>query len=402
MFEVFRPLRHRTFAMLWGSTLLANIGFWMQDVTLGWLVAGLTSSPSQVAMVATMGMLPAFLFALPAGALGDSVDRRQLLLVAQTLTIALLLLLAWFIASGTLRIGHILAFAFCAGTLTALAGPARQTILPTLVGPEDLRGAVVLGSIGFNGSRAVGPMIGGVVLAAFGPLAAVIGYTISCICVGIVLMAWRPPPTEKTAARLWRDMQDGVSYVLGQPVLRRPLFATVLYFMLVSPLWAFAPLIAKGYAAGDSAVFGLFMMSVGLGAVTGGISPRLNGKKGMASALTTGSLLTAGAFAVIACRAALPLSLAGFFAAGLGWIGVSAGINTHVLMASDARFRTRSISIVMIVFAAGISAGSAIWGQVARVIGISWSFAAAAGLLLGLGLFMLGLRQPRVRRATAL
>jgi hypothetical protein len=128
----------------------------------------------------------------------------------------------------------------------------------------------------------------------------------------------------------------------------------------------------------------MFMMSIGLGAVLGGFVPRLNGGQGYFPSVRNSAALTALAFFVIALSSQVAVALVGFLLAGIGWIGISAGINSHVLLETDQRYRARMIAVVMIVFSGSLSAGSILWGQLARHIGILPCFVVAGGLLLTL------------------
>jgi MFS family permease len=395
MRDLVAPLRERTFLLMWSANLLANLGFWMQDVTLGWLVSGLTSSPSQVALIPAAAMLPTFLLSLPAGALGDLVDARKLLIGIQAAIVGTLLCLAIAIKLDHLTIAGLLVFAFVSGTFNALASPSRQAILPSIVGRDNVRSAVMLGSISFNGSRAVGPLIGGALLAAFGPFEAVLAYAAACCAVLGAFCAWNYKPAPRRARiDMLGNVTEGLRYAWSNGSLYRPLATSALYFVCVSPLWAFVPLIAKGFAAGNSGVFGLFMMSIGLGAVLGGFVPHLNGSKGYFPSLRNSAALTALAFLVIALAPSLAVSLGGFLLAGIGWIGVSAGINSHVLLETDERFRARMIAVVMIVFSGSLSLGSVVWGQAARHVGMLPCFVVASVLLLTLAAIA-ALRQAR-------
>jgi MFS family permease len=399
MRDLVAPLRERTFLLMWSANLLANLGFWMQDVTLGWLVSGLTSSPSTVALVPAAAMLPTFLLSLPAGALGDIVDARKLLIGIQVAIIAVLLCLAVAIRLDHLTITGLLVFAFVSGTFNALASPSRQAILPSIVGRDNVRSAVMLNSISFNGSRAVGPLIGGLLLAAFGPFEAVLAYAGACVAVLGAFCVWKSRPTPRTQKiDMLGNVMDGLRYAWNDSGLFRPLATAAVYFVCVSPLWAFVPLIAKSFAAGNTGVFGLFMMSIGLGAVLGGFVPKLNGGQGYFLSVRNSAALTAVAFLVIALSTHVPMALVGFLLAGVGWIGISAGINSHVLLETDQRYRARMIAVVMIVFSGSLSAGSILWGQLARRIGIFPCFVVAGGLLLVLAAAV-ALRQMRDARA---
>jgi MFS family permease len=400
MSMLLRPLRQRTFALLWGATLLSNLGFWVQDITLGWLIAGLTSSPSLVALVPAAAMLPTFIFSLPAGAFGDAVDRRMFLIVSQMLLVVLLVGFAVLVGLDRVTVPMLVTFAFIHGTLAAITSPTRQAILPSVVDEENVRGAVLLSAVGFNGSRAVGPMLGGLVLAYFGAVAAIVTYAFSCLAVAFALYRWKQHPEPRQPLRLLALSSEGIAYVWHQPAMRRALGLTSLYFLAVAPLWAFAPLIAKGFAEGNSRIFGLFMMALGLGAVIGGLNRRLTAHARFGTVLAIGGTLSAVALAIIGLSDSIALTLAGYFIAGLGWIGVSAGINAYVLLEAKPQFRSRAISIVLIVFSGGLGLGSLLWGQVGRLASLPSTFLAAAVALMILSAFAL-IGELRHRYASA-
>ena len=384
MADLFRPLRRPVFSRLWGATMLAHLGFWVQDTTLGWLIVGLTASPQQVALVPVAAMLPMFLLALPAGALGDMVDRRRLLLVTQTFLVLALAIFVAALLADAVTIGGVLLFALVSGTLNALSGPSRQSILPQLVPKDEVRAAVTLGAIGFNASRAIGPMVGGVLLAALGAPAALAAYAISCVLVALAIASWREERQPTGELRLGRDLVAGLRYMFGTPTLRNALLLSTAFFVAIAPLWAFLPLVAKGFANGDSGIFSLFMMAVGSGAVIGGFSGHLNGRNGFLPSFRNGALVAAAGLTVTGLATTMVPTLVGLFLAGLGWIGVSAGINTHVLLESETAFRSRAIALTMVAFAGGLALGSTVWGQIARLIGVAGSYEASAAILTAL------------------
>ncbi len=175
------PLRHPAFRSLWLAVLVANIGTWMQNVGAGWLMTDLTDSPLLVALVQAATSLPAFLAALPAGALADLVDRRRLLMATQAWMLAAALVLAGLTAAGQVTPGVLLALTFALGLGQAVYVPGWQASVPELVPTADLPQAVALGSVSFNAARAIGPALGGVVIALSGPEAVFALNAVSCV-----------------------------------------------------------------------------------------------------------------------------------------------------------------------------------------------------------------------------
>src|SRR5882672_10207660 len=160
------PLRESVFRALWIATIISNVGTWMQDVGESWLMTSLTPSPVLVALVETAGSLPVVLLALPAGALADVVDRRRLLLVMQIWMCVAASAMGVLALMGGMTPGRLLLLTFLLGIGTAMSNPAWQAITPELVPPDELPAAVALGAVGFNIARAIGPALGGFIVAA--------------------------------------------------------------------------------------------------------------------------------------------------------------------------------------------------------------------------------------------
>src|SRR5690242_2233862 len=147
------PLAIPSFRAIWLASLASNIGIWLGNVGTAWLMTELRPTPVMVTLVQAASSLPVFLFALPAGAVGDSVDRRALLVLLQIVSLALSLLLALSTAAGLTTPGVILGASFLFGTLLAFAMPVFQAIVPDLVPRHELAPAVSLNSIGINVAR---------------------------------------------------------------------------------------------------------------------------------------------------------------------------------------------------------------------------------------------------------
>ena len=191
-----RALRHPVYRALWMASVASNLGTWLQSVGASWLMTSLAASATMVAMVQAVTSLPMFLLSLPAGALADVLDRRRLLLVTQSWMLACAVALGLLTAAGLVTPGLLLLFTFLLGLGTALNGPAWQSIVPELVPREELPGAVTLQSIGFNIARAIGPAIGGLLVAAAGPEATFFLNAASFVGVLWVLVRWRRTPME--------------------------------------------------------------------------------------------------------------------------------------------------------------------------------------------------------------
>ena len=162
------PLRDRVFRSLWVAALASNIGSGAHDLAAGWSMASLTKSELLVAALQTAVAVPSFILCVPAGALADVVDRRSLLIwmqLASAVCAGVLAFMAWgeFMLPGVL-----LTFTVLLGIAAAVANPAWQTLMSGMVRPEKIAEASALNSLSMNLARAVGPALGGLVVASLG------------------------------------------------------------------------------------------------------------------------------------------------------------------------------------------------------------------------------------------
>jgi MFS family permease len=155
------PFRSPDFARMSSAQFVSNVGGWMQTVGAQELMLTLTTSASMVALIQTAAGLPVVLLAVPAGAIGDLVDRRRFLIAAQSFMLLAAAVLAVLALAGLLTPWVLLALIFAVGAGQALTSPTWQTLQPELVAPEDRTQAIALGAVNMNLSRAVGPAIGG-------------------------------------------------------------------------------------------------------------------------------------------------------------------------------------------------------------------------------------------------
>ncbi|BBU62925.1 hypothetical protein MSC49_28600 [Methylosinus sp. C49] len=160
--------RHRAFAIIWTATVVSNIGTWMYNAASGWLMTGLDASPMTVSLIQVASSLPMFLFALPAGALADIVDRRRFLIYAEISVTIVAAASAVLVRLDIITPFLLLLCTFLLSIGAALTAPAWQSIVPQLVPRRDLPAAVAGNGVGINISRAIGPALAGVVIGAFG------------------------------------------------------------------------------------------------------------------------------------------------------------------------------------------------------------------------------------------
>src|SRR5947209_91539 len=240
------PLREPLFRSLWIAAVISYTGSWMQTVATGWLMTSLTSSPLWVSLVQVAVSLPVFLIALPAGALADIFDRRKFLLFTQASMVAAATVLGIMTLTSTVTPQILLVFTFLLGVGAVMNDPAWQSLTPDLVPPNQLAAAVALNSAGFNIARAVGPALGGFVIAtccqgtSTGSGRAFLINAVSFFGVILFLYRWKPAKTEirNGTATFMGAIGIGLRYARQEPRIRTVLVRTLLFSIFASVFWA--------------------------------------------------------------------------------------------------------------------------------------------------------------------
>ena len=195
--SLWRPLRSSTFRNLFIADVVSDVGTFMQSVGGAWLMVSLSAGPMYVALVQTASALPFFLLALPAGAIGDIVDRRKVILFTEIWMVLVATILAGLTIAGRMSPVLLLILTFALSAGDAFETPTWRAVLPELVRKEDLPAASALNGIEFNFARAVGPALAGFVIASAGIGAAFVLNTLSFLGVILVVARWKRPAVKR-------------------------------------------------------------------------------------------------------------------------------------------------------------------------------------------------------------
>ncbi len=371
--------------------MVSNIGGWMYSAAAAWLMTTLDSDPLMVSLVQVATALPLFLFALPAGALADIVDKRRLLIVNGVAIFVLSLVFATLVNLEHVTPTLLLLFMFLVSVGTALEAPSWQSIVPQLVPHEDLPGAVAANSVGINISRAIGPALSGIITAAMGIAAPFWINAFSTLATIGALKWWRPlprPARRLPAERFASAIRTGIRYARHNPALRATLFRAVAFFLFASAYWALLPLVARTQIAGGAAVYGLLLGAIGAGALgTAFVLPRLKAKLGADRTVAAGTAGTAVALVLFGIAHQTATALFASLLAGACWIATLSSLNVSAQLALPEWVRGRGLAIYVTVFFGALTLGSTVWGEVAALVGLPAAhMVAAAGALLGIPL----------------
>jgi MFS family permease len=381
----FAPLRHPTFRRLWVAQFISNVGGWMQTVGAQWLMLSLSGSAAYLAFIQSAASLPVLLFAIPAGAMADLIDRRRLLLASTAFMIVASVVLALLTIADVVTPWLLLALLFAVGTGQAWTSPAWQSLQPELVDAEERPQAIALGSVNQNLARAVGPAIGGVVVALTDPSATFLVNAASFAAVVFAVWRWRSAPRSGVGeSSLPREhvvaaMRASGRYVRNSPALRTVLVRAAAFMGCASALWALLPAIASGPLDLGSGGYGLLLGCVGVGAVGGAlVLPRLRSRFAPDPTLAVGSLLVAASAFVLAEVHVVAVAAVALVVAGCGWIVSLATLNSSYQALLPGWIKARGLSYYLIVFQGGTAIGSAIMGVLAGWLGVTEVLAGAA------------------------
>jgi MFS family permease len=270
--SLWRPLHTPTFRNLLIADVVSDIGAFMQSMGAAWLMVSLNAGPLYVALTQTASALPFFIFALPAGAIGDIVDRRRLILYTETWMTVVALVLAVLTITGFITPLSLLILTFALSAGDAFETPSWRATLPELVAKEELPAASALNGIEFNFARAIGPGLAGLVIITAGVGAAFLLNTVSFIGVIVVVARWKravprrtTPPETVMGATI-----AAIRYVRYSPAIRTLLTRSGLVMFFASGLLALLPSLAHIVKNSPSA-YGLLLGCFGLGAVGGAL-----------------------------------------------------------------------------------------------------------------------------------
>jgi MFS family permease len=393
------PLRRRAFRALWIAQFASNAGTWTQTVGAQWLMGDLGGGALPVALVQTATTLPVFLLVLPAGALGDIVDRRRLLLIGQALMVVGAAALAILTAADQMTRVLLLGLIALMGVGQALSVPSFQAIQPELVPREEIPQAALLNGANANVARAIGPALGGVLIAAVGPAGTFALNAVSFVGVLLVLALWRRPADDRPlgAERIRGALRAGARYVRSAPAFGAILGRSLVFMLFASGLWALLPAVARGPLRLGPGGYGLLLGSLGAGAVAGAfVVPRLS--RGMsASVLVAGATLVyAGGMLVVGLIDSVLLVVVVLPAVGLAWIAVQSTLGAAAQVVLPDWARARALAYFQLVFMGGQALGALTWGALAAATSLRIAFVApAAGLVMGA---VLGLRRLALHR----
>jgi len=386
--STFSSLKVPNYRLYFTGQSISLAGTWMQMTAQSWLVLVLTHSSTKLGLVVALQTLPVLFLAPYGGVVADRTDKRKLMVALQIAMGCQALVLGLLTVFGAVTFGDVCALAVVLGLNNAFENSARQAFVREMVGKDNLRNAITLNSVTVNAARAVGPAIGGVLIATVGVGVCFLVNAGSFVAVVASLLimntaALRPSPP---APRASGQLREGVRYAAGTPDIAIPLLMMALVGLLAYEFQVSIPVLARQTFHGGSEAYGFLTAAMGIGAVVGGLFTAARGRTGQRSMIIAG---TAFGIAIIVCAFAPVLALAYAAMLFVGWASVSfiATGNSTIQLASAPSMRGRALALWQVAFQGTTPVGGPLIGWIisiggARVglaVGGASCLAAAAG-----------------------
>lgn len=395
----FSSLKHINYRYLWFGTVFMSAGQWVQQVTLGWLLYDLTGSSVLLGMLNGLRAVPFLIVSPIAGVIADRTDRRKILMATQYVLMLTTTGMGILVASGYLEVWHVFAFTLITSIAWSFIDPVRQSMVPTLVPKEDLMNAVALNSAAFNMTKVIGPSVGGLLIAAFGPSgnffvqgAAYVGVLIS-----VYLMVVPPTPADARRASAWANLKEGLGYVWSNSAVFALMTAALIPRIIAMPYQTLMPVFQKDVLRVGPEGLGVLLAAPGLGAALAGFAlATLSSRVKRQGILLLVSLVALGASMMLfSWTTSFPVAIIFLIANGAFQIFYMATTNTMLQVIVPDHLRGRVMSIYM------LDRGLMPIGALTAGVSAHWIGAPATVSLMGLTVILLGLlvawRAPVVR-----
>lgn len=395
-------LRHRDFRLLWAGSLISNVGTWMHVVAQGWLMYQLTDSPLALGLVGLMRAIPLLAFPLWGGVVADRVSRVQVLWVTQLAALALAAGLGILTTLSLVQPWHILVYAFVGAAVLAFDTPARQALLPDLVGPDDLVSAISLNSWAFSGATLIGPALAAALLPVIGigGVFLVNALTFAAVLVALALLRVRRDAAIGGSAR--QNLVDGLTYLRAQPTLLTLVLLTAVLSLLGRSYGQLMPVFARDFLSLDASGMSVLFAAAGLGTFTGLAGLVAAGDPRPKGLLAYGSgLVFAVALGLFAVSRSTWLSVGLLFVVGLSLIVFSTMVSALLQGGAPGPLRGRVMSVYTLCWQGLEYVGVLFTGALATAFGAPAVVVAMATLIVGVFLCAGLARRPAWRAGPA-
>ena len=386
--RTFSSLKVPNYRLYFTGQSISMVGTWMQMTAQSWLVLTLTHSSTALGLTVALQAVPVLFLGPYGGVIADRVDKRRLMIALQIAMGIQALMLGLLVVSGSARYWEICVLAVVLGLNNAFENSARQAFVREMVGKDELRNAITLNSVTVNAARAVGPAVGGVLIATVGIGVCFLlnAASFAAVVTSLLIMdrsALRPsPPSGRSRGQL----REGLRYAARTPTIAIPLAMMALVGLLAYEFSVSLPVLAERSFHGGAEAYGFMTAAMGIGAVIGGLFTAARGRTGLRPMIIASVGFGA---AILVCAFAPFLGLAYAALLFVGWASVSfiAIGNSTIQLSAEPSMRGRVIALWQVAFQGTTPLGGPAIGwiialtdpRIGLAVGGASCFAAAIG-----------------------
>ena len=388
--NILLPLRIRNFRLFFFGQSISLIGTWIHTTAQRWLLYELTHSAFYLGILGAVGSLPVLLFSLPAGYLADSLPKRKLLVISQSMASLQAGILATLVYTGLVQVWHVLGLAFVLGTTVALEFPVRHSFIYELVGKDPLIPALSLHSTAFNLARFLGPAIAGFLMVRWGLASCFLVNALSYLPLILILSLISLPNERKEGLKNpLEGLKEGLSFAWQVLPIRATLSLIAVTSIFLLPYAVLLPVLTREHFGGGAEEFSFLMAANGLGALAGAVFMASFGRQikrdrfillnlsllciWLGSSVLTESLKTAAVFLMLA---------------GYHMVCMFTSANAHLQLKADDEVRGRILSIFSLSFLGLFPLGSTLSGILAQYFGVEKILLSGAAVGLATAVFV--------------
>ena len=377
----FVSLRHANYRYYFAGMCVSTIGTWMQNTAQPWLAYSLTKSALLLSVVSALQFLPALLFSLFAGVLIDRLPKKRMLIITQSLSLAITFALWLLVHSGNVQYWHLLISASLLGLVNTLDMPLRQSFVVEMVGHDDLMNAIALNSLTFNVARMIGPSLAGILMGTIGISACFLVNSLSFAAVLISLFFIHPVacavPEEKEKKGMFESIGEGLKYIFHDETLYTTLLIMAVISTFALNYGVEIPVFAQQILGLSETGYGFLLSALGAGALVGALLVAALSKNGprrfilYVLPLFSGLILILIGYTNSFVSTALSVAIGGFL-----FVTYLSTANSNLQIHTADRFRGRVMSVYSLVLAGSSPIGNLFVGSMDNWFGARMGFIA--------------------------
>jgi MFS family permease len=392
-----RALSNRNFAIYVTGNVFSHTGLWVQRLAVGWLAWSLTEQAFWVGAVAFADLFPVLVIGPFGGVFADRIDRLKVVMICQGVSAVQAVALYLLTVQGLITIELLFVLTFVLGAVSGFNQPARQSLVPSLVRPEDLTSAVALNSIVFNVARFTGPAIAGFVIAGYGVAPAFAINAVSFLCVIVALMCLRLPPAKRTARHgrsVVTDLILGFRYVRRHALIGPLLLLTLAMSLFVRPMNELLPAVSEMLFQQGAAGLAILTGARGAGALIAGLAMARRGDaEGLSRHVVLSLFISAASIGLLIAGGPFWIAVVALVVFGFAMTTGGVGSITLIQVAVDNRLRGRVLSLNGLLMLGMPAFGGILMGWIADRIGLQLPL--GVGAVLCLAIFVIAIRWER-------